>query len=167
MSTEAFPNVTMLVGHDQCLGDKDAQLMQEVLTNHYDFVVSSHCLEHMNNPEEAIRNWIRITKRLGYIVVTVPDWDMYEHRHWPSRFNGDHKTSWTLDNWEKQLPAHVIKVPDFLNKFSDEGLVHWSIKELRDGFDPNLPDDVDQTALIINGQPYNAECCIEFVLQKI
>ena len=42
------------------LEDGDAQFMAGVPDNSLDFVHSSHCLEHLNDPTEGLRNWLRI-----------------------------------------------------------------------------------------------------------
>lgn len=81
-------------GWDQA--DGDAQYMKGIDDETYDFVYSSHCLEHMVDPSEALRNWFRILKRGGFLVVIVPDEDLYEQQVWPSKGNGDHKTTWTV-----------------------------------------------------------------------
>jgi SAM-dependent methyltransferase len=39
----------------------------------YDFLLSSHSLEHMANPIKALTEWLRILKRGGAILVVVPD----------------------------------------------------------------------------------------------
>ena len=41
-------------------GEGNAQLMAGVPDNEYDFVYSSHCLEHMVDVTEALTNWLRI-----------------------------------------------------------------------------------------------------------
>jgi len=50
----------------------------------FDFLHSSHCLEHVREPATALRNWIRVVRKFGHIVVMVPDEDMYEQGVWPS-----------------------------------------------------------------------------------
>ena len=55
------------------LADGDAQLMAGVADATYDFVYSSHCLEHMRDVEESLRNWVRILKPGGFLYVVVPD----------------------------------------------------------------------------------------------
>src|SRR5689334_10588480 len=57
------------------LKDGDAQLLESVADNSLDFVHSSHCLEHMRDPLEALQNWLRVLKPGGHAVVTVPDED--------------------------------------------------------------------------------------------
>src|SRR3546814_3492720 len=64
----------------------------------YDFVHSSHCLEHLRDPEEGLRNWFRILKPGGHLIVTVPDEDLYEQGIFPSAYNPDHK--WTFTIWK-------------------------------------------------------------------
>ena len=47
------------------MADGDAELMESVEDNSFDFVHSSHCLEHMRSPDIALDNWIRILKPGG------------------------------------------------------------------------------------------------------
>ncbi len=76
--------------------DGDAQIMAGVADGTYDFVYSSHCLEHMRSVEESLRNWLRILKPGGFLYTVVPDYVLYEKMVWPSRFNGDHKQSFSF-----------------------------------------------------------------------
>ncbi len=62
----------------------------------YDAVHSSHCLEHMFKPDEAILEWWHLVKPGGYLVVVVPHEDLYEQGIWPSMFNRDHKVTFRL-----------------------------------------------------------------------
>mgnify|MGYP001544673260 CR=1 FL=1 len=93
-SDKLFNPVPMI--HFNCRGwdvtDGDAQYMRGVEEHTYDFVYSSHCLEHMHNPTVALENWWRILKPGGYLFVAVPDAELYEQGVWPSLGNGDHKT---------------------------------------------------------------------------
>lgn len=41
----------------------------------YDFVVSSHALEHMANPLQALAEWTRVLKDEGLLVLVVPNRD--------------------------------------------------------------------------------------------
>lgn len=78
---------------DITLGNTDATFMHGVADNVFDCVYSSHLLEHLTEPEVALRNWYRITKRGGWIVIMVPHRDLYEHKRFlPSLWNPDHKT---------------------------------------------------------------------------
>lgn len=65
------------------------------LTGEYDWIYSSHCLEHLERPEDALRSWWFCLRPGGIMVVCVPHRDLYEKRlDLPSRWNGDHKHFW-------------------------------------------------------------------------
>ncbi len=40
--------------------------------NEWDFVISSHVLEHFFDPIKAIKEWLRVIKPGGYIFIIVP-----------------------------------------------------------------------------------------------
>jgi predicted SAM-dependent methyltransferase len=50
----------------------EASDMQCVSENRYDFLLSSHNLEHLANPVKGLREWQRIVKPDGYFVVVLP-----------------------------------------------------------------------------------------------
>ena len=76
--------------------DGDAQFLAGVADNSIDFIHSSHCLEHLVDPVEGLRNWLRVVKPGGHLVITVPDEDLYEQGVFPSTFNHDHKWTFTI-----------------------------------------------------------------------
>lgn len=39
----------------------------------YDFVLSSHNLEHIANPIKALQNWKRVLKPQGFLLLSLPD----------------------------------------------------------------------------------------------
>jgi SAM-dependent methyltransferase len=39
----------------------------------YDFVLSSHCLEHTANPFVALHEWRRVTRQGGHLLLILPD----------------------------------------------------------------------------------------------
>lgn len=51
----------------------DAQTMEGIPDSTYDFVVSSHVIEHMRNPLAAVEQWCRITTPGGFLYLIVPD----------------------------------------------------------------------------------------------
>jgi len=52
-----------------------------------DYVFSSHCLEHLSEPEKNIREWYRLIKLGGFLVLMVPHKYLYEKKEsLPSRF---------------------------------------------------------------------------------
>lgn len=52
-----------------------AETCEQVKDNTYRFLVSSHNLEHMENPIGALQNWVRVVKTGGHLVMAVPHKD--------------------------------------------------------------------------------------------
>lgn len=80
-----------------------------------DYVFSSHCLEHIDDPFQAIQEWWRVLKVGGYLVVTVPHKHLYERKEYPpSIWNGDHKRFYTpcslLYEIEQSLPVNGYRI---------------------------------------------------------
>lgn len=74
----------------------DAQYLMGKEDASYDFVHSSHCLEHVRDVPVTLWNWARVVKPGGAVFITVPEWTFYERRIWPSAFNGDHKQRFSI-----------------------------------------------------------------------
>lgn len=69
----------------------DAQLLRGLDDESYDFVYTSHLLEHLPDVELAIKNWWRVLKPGGFLLLYLPHRDLYEKKMTlPSRFNFDH-----------------------------------------------------------------------------
>lgn len=71
----------------------------------FDAVHSSHCLEHMFKPATALTRWWSLVKPGGYMIIVVPDEDLYEQGIWPSFFNSDHKATFRLDKENSWSPV--------------------------------------------------------------
>ena len=71
----------------------------------YNTVYSSHCLEHMFDPPRALQQWWELVKPGGYLVLVVPDEDLYEQGIWPSIFNTDHKATFRMDSTPSWSPV--------------------------------------------------------------
>lgn len=152
---QQFPLMTSLKPWD--LPDGNAQLMASVQDETFDFVHSSHCLEHLYDPYEAFENWIRICKPGGHIITTIPDEDLYEQGVWPSTFNSDHKTSWTIlknDSWS----PNSINLIEFLYQFKDKiEVLKIDLQNSSFIYDINRVDQTDDSI---------SECAIEFIIRK-
>lgn len=153
--SQQFPLMTSLRTWD--IPDGDAQYMAGVEDNTFDFVNSSHCLEHTRDPYETFSNWIRICKPGGYIITTIPDEDLYEQGVWPSTHNPDHKTSWTIIKEESWSPASINLI-EFLYQFKDKIEV-LKIELVNSSFIYDI-QRFDQTYHSIS------ECAIEFIVRK-
>lgn len=51
----------------------DAETLEAVKDNSYDFLIASHVIEHMKNPILSLQNWLRVIKPGGLIYMLVPD----------------------------------------------------------------------------------------------
>ncbi len=154
---ELFPLIQNVFVYDQPYGD--GQILDNVPDAMFDFLYSSHCLEHLRDPREALMNWIRVVKPEGHLVVTVPDEDLYEQGIWPSRLNSDHKISFTIAKSNSWSPVSV-NVLDLLGEFREQVDI-LSLTRIDHGYrEKSLPRTIDQTRTPL------AECAIEFVLRK-
>ena len=83
----------------------------------YDFVISSHCLEHVANPLKAIEEWLRVLKKDAVLLIVLPN----------KRFTFDHKRSVTKF-------AHLLE--DYQNNTGENDLTH--LKEILELHDLNM-----------------------------
>ncbi len=145
--------------------DGDAQTLPGVEPGTYDFVHSSHCLEHLEDPHAALARWLEVTRHHGHVIVLVPDWELYEHCIWPSRFNPDHRHAFTTyppatwpRHWTHELSSELslVDLPGVLRYLRAAvlklELLEATFIEAATG---------DQTQGIVG------ECAIEFVLRKL
>ena len=101
--------------------DGDAQHLATVPDATFDFVHSSHCLEHLNDPREGLRNWFRVLKPGGHLIVTIPDEDLYEQGRFPPTFNKDHKWTFTIykpSSWSTRS-VNVLSLVEMLGLEAD------------------------------------------------
>lgn len=89
----------------------DATFMDGVPNEKYEVVYSSHCLEHIADPVTALKNWWRILKPGGNLIVCVPHRDLYEKKKsLPSLWNPEHKWFWLPDRGEEPITLSLLGV---------------------------------------------------------
>lgn len=131
----------------------DAQHLNGVPENKYDFVYSSHTLEHLDNPFEALVNWWRVLKPGGYLIIYIPHRDLYEKKTTlPSRFNENHKHFFLID---KDESPDTIGVLSLLKRTLNNYEVVYN-KECSEGNTIKEPD-----------RHGNGEYSIETVIKKV
>ena len=106
----------------------DANQITKHVYEEFDFVFSSHCLEHMTNPREAILEWWKLVRIGGYLFFIVPDEDLYEQGVFPSRFNGDHKATFTISK-ANSWSAVSINVLDLVRSLPGSQLVKLVLQD--------------------------------------
>ncbi len=133
----------------------DAQYLSGVADETYDWIFSSHLLEHVRNPTAAVARWWKTLKVGGYLIFLVPDEDLYEQYVWPSRFNDDHRSTFTPSKATSWSPVSV-NITDMLNGLPGHKLLSLTIEDT--GYDYSLVD-TDQTS-------GGAEASIQVIIRK-
>lgn len=125
----------------------DAEFLEGLRGDAYDFVYSSHCLEHLGSVETALRNWVRVLKPGGFLYLTVPDFTLYEKGCFPSRFNGEHRHTFSLQvrRESERRTSHWNVAEDLAPLLRSLGvdLVECFLED--DGYDYDLASHLDQT----------------------
>ncbi|MCF7810814.1 class I SAM-dependent methyltransferase [bacterium] len=131
----------------------NAQYLRGIKDSQFDFAYSGHTLEHMVDPETALSNWWRVVKSGGYLILYVPDRDLYEKKKTlPSRWNPDHKHFFLLS--EDEEPHTKGLLPLIAKSLSNYEVVYARV--CSDG-----SSDSDSDA------PHTGEYSIEVVLKKL
>lgn len=121
---------------DQVFGDGNAEIMEGVADNSFHTVYTSHLLEHLYKPIEAIQKWYHICCAPGHLIICVPHRDLYEKKNeLPSRFNPDHKTFWLPETGEP--PCTLGLKETVLKAIPNADIV--LLRVLDDGFISNGP----------------------------
>ena len=81
----------------------------------FDAIYSSHCFEHIPDWLGVLRDWYRLLKVGGYLVIVVPHQLLFERkRSLPSPINPDHKRFYTakslLGEIEAALPENGYRI---------------------------------------------------------
>lgn len=108
--------------------DGDANYITRHVREQFAFVYASHCLEHMHEPRKAVLEWWQLVKPGGHLFFTVPDEDLYEQGVFPSRFNHDHKATFTLSKDRSWSPVS-INVLDLAQSLPGGRLVRLSLQD--------------------------------------
>jgi SAM-dependent methyltransferase len=106
----------------------DAGRITEYVHRQFDYVYSSHCLEHMHDPASALLEWWKLVKPGGHLMFIVPDEDLYEQGVFPSRFNADHKATFTISKLRSWSPVSY-NVLDLARSLPDAELVSLALQD--------------------------------------
>lgn len=93
--------------------------------NSLDFVFSSHLLEHIEDTRKALREWWRIIRPGGYLVLYLPHRDLYP-KIGDEGANPDHKHDF--------VPQDII---DHMVALAGDGEDGWSLVECEDRSETN------------------------------
>lgn len=113
----------------------DANHITQYVKEDFDFVYASHCLEHMHEPRKALLEWWKLVRVGGHIIFIIPDEDLYEQGIFPSRFNPDHKATFTLSKQKSWSPVS-INVLDLASSLPNGRVVKLVLQD--NGYDRSL-----------------------------
>lgn len=120
--------------YDQIFDDGDATLMEGIPDNCFNTVYSSHILEHIEKYDVALKNWWRILRPGGNLIVLVPHALLYEkqpNNQPPSKWNGDHKFFFLPDN---ETPPRCLNFRKVIQDHLPEPKNIISFRVLDEGF---------------------------------
>lgn len=109
--------------------------MPSFVREQFDFVYSSHCLEHMRDPRRTLLGWWQLVRPGGHLFFIVPDEDLYEQGVFPSRFNPDHKATFTISKARSWSPVS-INVLDLARSLPGGEIVRLVLQD--QGYDRSL-----------------------------
>jgi SAM-dependent methyltransferase len=134
----------------------DAQFLNSIKDNTYDFVYSSHTLEHIDDAGEALVNWYRVVKPGGFLILYIPHRDLYEKKEkLPSRFNQNHKRFFLPV--QEYLPDTIGIIPFIQRTLSGYEIVYC--KECNEGH------TIQDSEIHSNGE-YSIEVIIKKSIMK-
>lgn len=84
----------------------------------FDFIVSSHCLEHLVDPVAALEHWKSRLKHGGTLFLSLPHSDM---RYWQTTRNRKH-----LHEWQPRQMARILNDLGFVGVIHSERDLAWS-----------------------------------------
>lgn len=101
----------------------DAHYLNGLDDESFDFVYSSHLLEHLPDIDVALTNWDRVLKPGGYLLLYLPHRDLYEKRKTlPSLFNSDHACFFLPH--EDEAPDTIGVEPLIKKKFPEHEIIY-------------------------------------------
>jgi SAM-dependent methyltransferase len=131
----------------------DARYLSRLGDESFDFVYSSHTLEHVSDPGEALHNWYRVVRAGGHLILLVPDRELYEKKlTLPSRWNPDHKRFFLLDRDE---PPDTVGLRPLIERALPDACVVCA-RRCADGHtivDPGMHSDGEYSIEVILRKP--------------
>ena len=84
----------------------------------FDFVASSHCLEHLPNPVAALEHWKSRIRPGGVLLLYLPSEDQ---RYWRPENCKKH-----LHSWRPERMAEILRALGFVDVLHSERDLAWS-----------------------------------------
>lgn len=127
----------------------DAQYLKGLKDESFDYVYSSHTLEHVFDVETTLKNWYRVLKPNGYLILYIPHRDLYEKKKdLPSRFNPTHQRFFLID---KDAQPDTVGIVPLINRTLNNFTLIYA-KECNEGHtitDPLLHSDGEYSIEVV------------------
>ncbi len=99
--------------------------MKELQNNSYDFVICSHVLEHVSDPDKALREIFRILRPEGTAIIMVPlFWDVLATVEDESHNTDELR----LKHYGQNDHVRLFSRQDFLDRLNESG---FKVTQLR------------------------------------
>lgn len=105
---------------------KDGRDALDLPEGQYDYIISSHCLEHLVDPIAALEHWKTRLKPGATLFLYLPHEDM---RYWNTTRNRKH-----LHEWRPEQMARMLADLEFVDVMHSERDMYWSFAVV--GFAP-------------------------------
>ena len=76
--------------------------------NTLDGIIASHCLEHIENPIQALNEWIKLIKVGGRIILVIPDTNFTPKMGTPEA-DPTHLHDWTPETFKEEILDHISR----------------------------------------------------------
>lgn len=97
----------------------EASDLNRIPSEKYDFIVSSHCLEHCANTLKTVNEWLRVIKKGGVILLVLPD------------------KRYTFDR-NRPVTKFIHLLDDYTNEVNENDLTH--LPEILESHDLSLDE---------------------------
>jgi SAM-dependent methyltransferase len=91
-------------------GDGDAQFLKGVIDGSLDFVHSSHCLEHLVDPDMTISSFSRMLRPGGFLICSVPNLLSEPKARACLPRNESHRQLFTFGSLRRMVEDHGLQV---------------------------------------------------------
>lgn len=108
----------------------DATDLSKITGDFYDFMLSSHVIEHIANPIKALFEWKRIIKPGGHLVIIAPNMNFTYDRKRPLT-KLDHIISDYQNNTEESDNTHISEVLQMHDLDQDSTVISYEEHEIR------------------------------------
>ncbi|RLA07414.1 MAG: methyltransferase [Gammaproteobacteria bacterium] len=157
----------------------EASDLSVIPTEKYDFIISSHVIPHLANPIKALKEWVRVLKEGGHMLISIPHKDgTFDHRRPVTTLQhiiDDYKKD-TQENDQTHI-AEVLKLHDLKKDPAAGNFTNFKKRTENNhknrcihhhAFDADL---VIKLMTHINGQIHTIECMLPYnifvVVQKL